>query len=246
MISFQETECIKLNDLIFSIYSISDFDKMRLSVMEQLRDMIYFDKADFYLSGVDGVRLENPVAVDVKPEVLRRYDEYYEQKDYIKWVFSSSKSFAYRETDLIVDEIRMETEFFKEFLIPWGIYYSMGLSICESGIFLGTINFFREKKSGDFKKHDLRIMELLSKHLSYRLFLERRSKKRFDFLNSQDARGLTVREKEIVALVASGKSNNDISQSENISIFTVKRHVYNIFKKLGIKSRTQLVQKFFG
>lgn len=52
--------------------------------------------------------------------------------------------------------------------------------------------------------------------------------------------GLTAREREIVSLVALGKSNREIANELVISETTVERHVANILSKLGFNSRTQI------
>src|SRR5881296_3396039 len=52
--------------------------------------------------------------------------------------------------------------------------------------------------------------------------------------------GLTPRELEIVSEIRSGKSNKDIAQHFSISEDTVKRHLSNIFDKLGVSSRLEL------
>lgn len=51
---------------------------------------------------------------------------------------------------------------------------------------------------------------------------------------------LTNREKEVLKLMIQGKSNAQIAEELVISIYTVKRHINNIFKKTDIKSRTDL------
>ena len=52
------------------------------------------------------------------------------------------------------------------------------------------------------------------------------------------AGGLTAREREVLGLVASGKSNRAIAADLVISEKTVARHVSNIFAKLGVSSRS--------
>ncbi|RPI11060.1 MAG: LuxR family transcriptional regulator, partial [Actinobacteria bacterium] len=49
---------------------------------------------------------------------------------------------------------------------------------------------------------------------------------------------LTDRETEVLRLVATGKTNRDISAALVISEHTVARHVQNIFTKLGVSSRS--------
>jgi DNA-binding NarL/FixJ family response regulator len=50
---------------------------------------------------------------------------------------------------------------------------------------------------------------------------------------------LTPREREIVVLVAQGKSNHDIAATLVISERTARTHVSNVLSKLGLASRTQ-------
>jgi ATP/maltotriose-dependent transcriptional regulator MalT len=52
---------------------------------------------------------------------------------------------------------------------------------------------------------------------------------------------LTAREVEVLELIRAGNSNQDIADQLFISIPTVKRHISNIYAKLGVKSRTQAV-----
>lgn len=57
--------------------------------------------------------------------------------------------------------------------------------------------------------------------------------------------GISEREREIMLMMVRGKTNKEIEDELFISINTVKNHVYNIFKKLKINSRHQLI-KFFN
>jgi DNA-binding NarL/FixJ family response regulator len=51
---------------------------------------------------------------------------------------------------------------------------------------------------------------------------------------------LTLREQEVVALVAEGLSNREIAWKLHISTSTVIRHVANIMQKLDMHTRTQI------
>jgi DNA-binding CsgD family transcriptional regulator len=51
------------------------------------------------------------------------------------------------------------------------------------------------------------------------------------------AYGLTTRELEVLALVAAGKTNQQIAAALIISDHTVRRHLQNIFSKVGVSSR---------
>jgi LuxR family maltose regulon positive regulatory protein len=61
-----------------------------------------------------------------------------------------------------------------------------------------------------------------------------------------EAPELSDREQEILSFVAAGLSNQEIADQLVISITTVKTHVGNIFKKLGVTSRTQAIARAEG
>jgi len=52
---------------------------------------------------------------------------------------------------------------------------------------------------------------------------------------------ISNREREIMELILQGKSNKEIEESLFISYNTVKNHIYNLYQKLGVKSRGQLI-----
>jgi two-component system sensor histidine kinase ChiS len=52
---------------------------------------------------------------------------------------------------------------------------------------------------------------------------------------------ISKREREIIELVVRGKTNEEIAEELFISIKTVKYHLYNVFQKIGVKSRLQLI-----
>lgn len=60
-------------------------------------------------------------------------------------------------------------------------------------------------------------------------------------MKTGDITPLTEREKEVLRLVAEGKSNQEIAELLFVRDVTVKTHLNTIFKKLKVKSRTQAV-----
>lgn len=53
--------------------------------------------------------------------------------------------------------------------------------------------------------------------------------------------GLTDRERQVVVLVAAGFRNRDIAARLGISANTTKHHIANIFDKLGVFNRLELL-----
>lgn len=59
-------------------------------------------------------------------------------------------------------------------------------------------------------------------------------------------RSLTDREMEMLTRVLQGATNREIAGGSNISERTVKTHLYRVYKKLNVKSRTQAIALFFA
>jgi ligand-binding sensor domain-containing protein/DNA-binding CsgD family transcriptional regulator len=55
--------------------------------------------------------------------------------------------------------------------------------------------------------------------------------------------GLTAREQEILRLILRGESNKEIGGKLFISASTVRNHIYNIYQKLGVRNRLDLINR---
>ena len=53
--------------------------------------------------------------------------------------------------------------------------------------------------------------------------------------------GLTDRESEVLALITQGKSNAEVAELSFLSPNTVKSYIRNVYRKIGVTSRTQAV-----
>ncbi len=62
-----------------------------------------------------------------------------------------------------------------------------------------------------------------------------------NILNAKGEELLTPREKDVVRLVADGFGNREVAQQLGLSAHTVKNYLFNIFDKLGISSRAELI-----
>lgn len=59
-------------------------------------------------------------------------------------------------------------------------------------------------------------------------------------LDRETLASLTVREKEVAQLVARGRSNKEIARQLNVAERTVKAHLSEVFRKLGVSDRLKL------
>ncbi|MEU8932833.1 response regulator transcription factor [Streptomyces sp. NPDC048409] len=79
-----------------------------------------------------------------------------------------------------------------------------------------------------------------------RRLLERLSQPEPAVVATEAPDGLTVRETEVLVLIAEGLSNQEIARRLHVSTATVKTHINNLFAKTGLKDRAQAVRYAYG
>jgi DNA-binding NarL/FixJ family response regulator len=65
----------------------------------------------------------------------------------------------------------------------------------------------------------------------------------FERQDRQGALGLSDRERAVLELMASGQTNPEIGESLHLSKHTVKEHSSSVYRKLGVRNRTEAVQR---
>jgi len=55
---------------------------------------------------------------------------------------------------------------------------------------------------------------------------------------------LTTREREVLSLIAMGLTNRQIGDELFVGVETVRTHVRQVFRKLGVTNRTQAAMRF--
>ena len=251
----EQHEWEKINLMTSEMNRIRDLTKFRKEFLNALGRLVPFDLADFYLNDAKSpnkVKLVDPVVVSrfsqkFNEKFMLEYDRDYGQVDYVKWIFSTHESVVYRESDLINSEMRAKSTFYLDYLKPAGFVNVAGISIAEAGACIGAITLYRTERYGDFTDKEIYMLKQLLPHLQNKLMTEtdsmassiERSKASSYFLSHEYA--LSKREIEILRLLCDGKNNGEISRMLSISVNTVKKHISNIFNKLNVDSRTQLI-----
>jgi DNA-binding CsgD family transcriptional regulator len=100
---------------------------------------------------------------------------------------------------------------------------------------------FATSRRGSLRDRDAFVLELLSPHL--RRLYWRASVRRSAF---GAADGLTGREREVLLLVARGRTNREIAALLWLSPATVRTHLEHVFEKLGVNTRAAAVARVFA
>jgi hypothetical protein len=169
--NFGTNDWIVLNHIIYKIYSTEDLDEMRSMLLEQLKILIRYDSADFFLASQEANgELIKPVYYNADAELGNRYMKNFFDIDYSKGLLLSGKNLIYRETDIMPDELRVETDYYKAYFKPAGWHFGLDMLITYNQKLLGVLTLYRKKGEPNFEYEDIFILEMLKEHLEYRLY----------------------------------------------------------------------------
>ena len=133
-----------------------------------------------------------------------------------------------------------QSEIYNHFCAYYGHEHIATGPIIGEGRLVGAIYFARVEENRVFNNQDIANLSAVCTHLSANLATLRTRQKS---LNSPLAKRLTRRELQIAELVAEGLTNAEIGSQLWISRNTVKQTLKNIFRKLDVSARAQMVAK---
>ncbi|MDX6296307.1 MAG: hypothetical protein QOI51_164 [Nocardioidaceae bacterium] len=144
---------------------------------------------------------------------------------------------VFRGSDVISDR-EMETDYrFLHNMIARGFRWETGASWPDGPGHSVRIVFWRGGAM-DFTERELFILSLLRPHLAAAYWTSNQA--------TPCCVQLTPRQREILGLVALGRSNIQIARALGVSEGTVRTHLNNIYGRLEVTSRSAAVAKLFG
>ena len=241
MKTLETNDWLVMNSIIYKIYTTGDFDAMRTQFLEQIKTVIDFDSADFYLAASgEEYHLKAPVTYHCDEDLSEVYDSI----DYSRGIMYSGKSIVYRETDIISDDMRVKTEYYQRVYKPNNWHYALQMIFGRNKHFLGVVTLYRTIGKEDFTYEDVFLMDMLKDHMAYRLLQARNnqmtSQEKLTLTQAVKTYDLTKREQTILQLLLQGMENTEICDRLSITVNTLKKHILNIYRKLGIRNRVQM------
>lgn len=237
---------IIINSITYKIHFIEDFDEMRYVIMKQLVSIIDFDSSSFYVvENKANKELGRPVGINYSSKDMKEYLQVFKNLDYSTGLMSTGKNITYRESDIMSDNLRVQTPYYKKVYDKQNWHFSLHLNICFQEDFLGVMSFFRKKGKTDFEYNDIFVLDMIKDHLALRLNQDaiNRSKGQLSVEEMVSLYKLTSKETIILTMLSEGLTSDQICIELVIAPNTLKKHILNIYKKAGVSSRMQLLKK---
>ncbi len=255
-----------ITNTIYTIHSASEPMKMADMVLRELRWLIPFDRAMFFVvpdSYMEENIIGKPISVNFNEEYISLFMENYGRYDCTMGLKVGGNSIVYRESDVVDPQFWLQSSFYREFCKPNHIAYILQVILCANNSYCGNILLFRNSdtiNAVDFNDRDIFIMNLLKEHLGLGIFrmkglvntaVEKEEDEKYESETESSVEKLTIREcseryhltgreEQILKLILEGLSTVDICDTLYITLNTLKKHIFNMYKKLGVSNRTQL------
>lgn len=201
-------------------------------------------------------KLANPVGINKVQHLCDSYTKFYYRYDMFNHLYISKNPIVgvMSIEDIMSFHEYERTFYYNDFLRKENLYYELAVPLYYNNRLIGGLGCFREEKEGNFTPRDKEVMSLLSRHLGlsyYNSIKAQRlmSTERLLAKGNQEDNlilQLTSTERKIVRLVAKGMTNRDIAKHNHISFHTVKSHLENIYNKLEVSSRTEMLHRIYG
>ena len=236
-------------DTIYRINVKVELEDMEYSTLQCLRPMIPFCQGLFhvYTREREDFHLRNaPVVCGDEARYMDLFLKNYVDDAFFSRASVTSYDEVFRDTDMFPDEVRTQTRWYRDIYTKQGIHFALRCHLAFGGQLIGSIDLFRPKDDTDFSDKEVRILSILSRHISLKLasLLQRESIVERDdktILKLIARYGLTVREGEVVKEIVSCRPDAEIASKLCISHSTLKKHIHNIYHKTNASNRSQLL-----
>lgn len=147
-------------------------------------------------------------------------------------VHSAGAFGAYKLSDFVSLGRLRRSKIYALWFRPMGVQHELNVALPSPPWHTKTFLFDRAPGSPDFTERDRLVLDLLQPHLA-RLWRRAHEPRR-----ERERLGLTARELQVLSWVARGKTNGEVAQILWITPATVRKHLENIYAKLGVRTRT--------
>ncbi len=127
-----------------------------------------------------------------------------------------------------------------EFFTPAGWADEVDLFLRDAGRMTATIKLLRSRDDPPFRPHDVAALTLIQPLAELAYAAAREPLRALANERALSDKGLRPREIEVARLAALGRTNDEIARALSISVATAKRHLTTIYRRLGVRSRTEL------
>lgn len=237
-----------INDIVLTLYD-KKIECIFEDTMDALKDLVphthslaYYQLKSLYPGSPFVLKSRN-----IPESFILSYMDKYSSLDFINWYTDSRFSEIFRESDIVPDQIRSQSVFYKEWMAPLDIFHGVCMLTAaeEESKQFGAMFLYRPASEQNFSDNELEILRVVNEHVSHRFSQYPAIHNIYD---SSSVSGILVnsvmlnkRESEIINLIKAGTLRSDLPDVLFITKNTLNKHLDNIYKKLKINTFEELL-----
>ncbi len=168
----------------------------------------------------------------------RVFDRHFHEHPLVRFHGSHPRGPTQRISDCPVGGAFRKSAMYADYYSRIGIQHVMALPlrIDESNV----VSIVFNRSTSDFRNTERAVLEAVRPVLAalYRGSIKREEERGTVRAGQLECLPLTIAEREVLALVAAGKTNAEVAELLGNSPRTVQKHLERIFAKLGVETRT--------
>ena len=251
MIIMEKNKFLMINDLIYEIYLWKNVSNIDAFFFQRLKMIVPFEYASLFLhdeTADNPFSLGNPICF---PSSFQEAELQYTQfagEDELLWILHGKESQLIRESAVLDEEHRLNSPLYLKCYHKYNIYDSLQYTIVFQQKFLGVLTLFRTRPNGTFVSDDMFYLRAVAMHLNpvlHRMIFEKSSENPAGIsgLAQLSEYHLTAKETEILKCLLNFQDNEEIAETLHIKETTLNKHLQNLFRKLEVRSRWELLRK---
>lgn len=228
-------------ELVYDAASLDGKQPFPREFLARLANLVPVDAIVGYHEVVIGHPCRTVEGVEIPaegiPESIQEVGKRFGYQDPIRHSIGAGGARALKLSDFLTRSAKRKLEFYWDVWKPLGIEDSLRLWLPAPA---GRARMlYLERSTPDFTERDRSILELLRPSLIkiHAAAVRRRNRE------PPIRRTLTRREREVLSLVAEGKTSREIAAVLVVSPHTIRKHIEHILEKLEVRTRSAAVAK---
>lgn len=245
----------KIHDFLTYCGNIRIPKQFCIIVVDEINKLIPYDQARIYFLNENG-KVYDEYLFGVDKKWTRLYHEYYSHIENGRYSIFAN---VYKDGRYCIPSVKncihnytvsKDDEFIVDYIRPQGLRYSFGFGLHDIDNNLKCAITLDRTSPVNFNETEVNVMYYIRIHIDnlYRNFFVNTkdyiTKNNLETIQKEAL--LTPREIEITELITNGNSTDDISKKLFISTATVYKHLANIYSKMNVNSRQELLLKLLN
>lgn len=239
-----------INNIVYELYRCRTYEELQEQFLPMLKLLVPYSYASIMRRAKNEtpVRLVDPICVpDYFEEAEKNYMRYADS-DFTGWLNCCRESTIFRESDLVGEQQRLRSPIYQKCYQKFDVFDSLNYGIVHNGSPLGCLSIFRRREDGPFTSEEMFYITSVGQHLNQHMavLLEHLFTRDFtggyDFSTLEKRYRLTGKELQLLQLLTRFYENREIAETMNIRESTLQKHFQNLFRKVGVSSRWELIR----